>query len=182
MASIPVEWIVLIYLVGVVVLAGVFGLALSKYLPKSESRYYDAFNYAAMAILGLVALTLIIGYLLSNSNPEIVNIATIASLIFALLVIASDIYERLEGCQNRIKLGASISTIQEDTQSLASQVRSLEETLNNLNPQNQPPEGSNRRIIPLELHDDSDTKTITTQYESDGVTVTSTLKITIRKE
>lgn len=70
----------------------------------------------------------------------------------------------------------------ENFQQVNKQLSGIETSLDELKHQNQPPESNPGDAGISEVHDDGNTKTVVTRFTSDNVTVTSTLKITVRRE
>ena len=133
------------------------------------------------------------GYM-KNNTSVMVPVAVISAAIGLLISVLVDsifeviplnwskVFSQLGVVSLILALGILIPTIMQNN-IVNDNLKQIRELLDESNSQNPSPEGNIRRNIVLsELQEDSDTKTITTQYESDGVTVTSTLKITIRKE
>lgn len=131
---------------------------------------------------------------MKNNTSVMVPVAVISAAIGLLISVLVDsifeviplnwskVFSQLGVVSLILALGILIPTIMQNN-IVNDNLKQIRELLDESNSQNPSPEGNIRRNIVLsELQEDSDTKTITTQYESDGVTVTSTLKITIRKE
>lgn len=170
-----------VIVVGVVVVSAFVGL---WYKISQETGFLRAFHMGSTTLILLTAICLSIPFILGEQvTQDTVAQLALPSLILALLAVAISNLTTLTNEQKHTDMKKVVETTCKNTQKVLDKINSTESILNKLKQKNPSPEGDpGKDIILSGLHDGGDTKTITTQYTSDNVTVTSTLKITIHRE
>ncbi len=167
--------------VGVIVVSTFAGL---WYNVSQKTGLLKAFHMGSTILILLTAICLLIPFILSDQiAQEMVAQLALPSLILALLAITTSNFTNLTNEQKHANMETKVTTICKNTQVILDKINSIESIPNKLKQQNPfPEEDTEKNIILPELHDNGDTKIITTQCTSDDVTVTSTIKITFRRE
>lgn len=164
--------LVLILDMAVWVLAGLGFIVAVLYPPYRDKPIIWLRPFTVMMSAVLVALIITFYSLLSNQSDSVtalINQFAVISLIATILALTHSPWQ------------AYRSDLHNDD--VIKKLGEIGGKIDKLKPQDLSLEGNpGKKIIPSEIREDGDTKTITTQYESDNVTVTSTIKITIRKE
>jgi len=155
------------------ILFGVFLIITVIYPPFRERPHYWLISYTGIMGAAIGALVIILYDLHSTSSGSsvvaFINQVAIVGLIATLLALT---YSPWQAYKNN-----------QQNDDVITRLKRIERKLDESKPQNLFPEGnSGKKIIPSELQEDGDTKTVTTQFTSGNMTVISTIKITTRRE